>query len=105
MSSQAVSILAELRQHQVEVERHGDRIRMKAASPPPADLIARVSTCKAALLALLPDAERPTRAVVHFRLPDHPANAFAALLGRPGESREAVLTSLLKRWPEAQVRS
>ena len=44
------------------------------------------------------------RSVVHFQLPDHPANSWATLVGRPGESRAAIIDFLMRRWPGAEVR-
>ena len=100
----AHDLLDELRQHHVHIERHGDRLQMRAPARPPADLLARLKAHKPALLAALPDVDADTRHVLHFRLPEHPANAWASLVGRPGESRDAVLVSLLQRWPDAEVR-
>ena len=100
----AHDLLDELRQHRVHIERHGDRLQMRAPAPPPADLLERLRAHKPALLAALPDVDSVARHVLHFTLPDHPANAWATYIGRPGDSRETVMASLLHRWPLAQVR-
>lgn len=101
MNEVAAVLLAELKNHAVEVERHGDRLRMRAPQAPPDDLLDRVSANKPALLAALPDVD--ARPVVHFRLPDNAMNTVATYLGRPGQSRESVTSSLLERWPDAVV--
>jgi hypothetical protein len=100
--SAAHDLLAELERHHVHVERHGDRLKMRAPAPPPGDLLARINANKAALLDTLPDAD--ARQVLHFRLPGHPVNAWATYIGRPGESREQVQASLVERWPVATIR-
>lgn len=94
-------LLMELQLHRVQLERHGDRIRMQAPEPPPADLIAKLRANKAAILPLLPD--KDARPVVNFRLPDHPPNAWATAVGRPGETVAALVTDLRERWPDAEI--
>ncbi|MGY3265206.1 hypothetical protein [Lysobacter sp. HA35] len=95
----AAQLLADLERHAVHIERHGDRLWMRAPSAPPGELRAQVAAHKPSLLAALPDLD--ARPVVHFRLPGHDANAWATYLGRPGESRDEVTVHLRERWPAA----
>lgn len=43
------------------------------------------------------------RPVVHFRLPEHPPGAWATVIGKPGQSRDALVADLRRRWPEVEV--
>lgn len=96
-------VLDELWDHRIVVERHGDKLKMRGPSAPPADLLAKLREAKPELLALLPDADAP-RAVVHFRRPSDPADAWATMIGRPGDSREGMVTELLARWTDVEVK-
>ena len=102
--SAARDLLAELELHRVHVERHGDRLRMRAPAPPPADLLARIKQRKADLLDVLPDAdEQPLRAIVRWRSPTTPAGTWATALGAPGLTRQQVIDQLLARWPDSMI--
>lgn len=97
--STARDLLHELEQHQVRVERHGDRLRLRAPSPPPPDLLERLRRCKPEVLPLLRDAN--ARAVLRWRLPSHHPNAWATTIGSPGVSLDELARDILARWPEA----
>lgn len=97
--STARDLLHELEQHQVHVERHGDRLRLRAPHPPPPDLLERLRRCKPEVLPLLRDAK--ARAVIRWRLPSHGPNAWATTIGPPGVSRSQLTRDILARWPEA----
>lgn len=100
----AHELLAELERHHVAVERHGARLKLRAPAPPPADLLDRLRRHKPALLAVLPDADGTRRPVIRFRLPDHPANGWATMIGTPGQTEDELLASLQQRWPAVEVR-
>lgn len=101
MNGSLADLFADMERHAVTAERHGDRLRLRAPQRPPDELLAVLRASKAALLAALPDAD--ARPVVHFRLPGHPADAWATYLGLAGQSAEAVTVSLRERWPDAVV--
>jgi hypothetical protein len=96
-------LLAELQQHHVSIERRGDRLRMKAPAPPPDELLVAVRQHKPELLKLLPDSDRPTRAIVRFRMPGTPSNSWCTALGAPGNTRDELIGDVLQRWPHAEV--
>lgn len=102
MTSAAQTVLDELQRRGVRVERRGDKVHMSAAAPPPRDLVERVARHKREILGLLPDSS--ARPVVHFRPPGGPDDAWATLLGWPGETREALVAYLHERFPGAVVR-
>lgn len=99
MSAAIDHLLAELRRHHVRVERHGDRLKMKAPSPPPDELLAQVRAWKPDLLRALPDAD--SRPVLHFRLKDYSANTWATALGWPGETLGSLAADLRQRFGDA----
>jgi len=100
--SVARDILAELRRHGVLLMSVGDRLRLRALTAPPTELLDRLRRHKAEIHALLSIA--PTvRPVVHFRLPEHPTNACATAIGSFGESREELIADLRQRWPAVEV--
>lgn len=106
--SVAHDLLAELAEHHVRVERRGDRLRLRAPAPPPADLLERLRQHKPEVLPLLPDVAAikhgVNRPVLHFRLPGYKPNEWATALGRPGETVESLRADLRERWPECEVR-
>ena len=71
----AAALLAELATYSVTVERHGDRLCMRAPKAPPDELVERVRDHKPELLAMLPDSD--VRPVLHFVLPDYAPGAVA----------------------------
>lgn len=96
-------LLRDLDRHRVTVTRDGGRVLLKAqAGDLPAELVARARTLKADLLRVIPDAS--ALPVVHFRPAGAAGNAWATMLGWPGESREALVEYLVERWPDAEVR-
>jgi hypothetical protein len=101
MNAAVDHLLAELRQHHVSIERHGDRLRMKAPVPPPDELLVAVRQHKPELLRLLPDADRLTRAVVKFRLHGTPTNTWCSAIAAC--SRAELVADVLLRWPDAEV--
>ena len=106
MSAAVDYLLAELRRHHVRIERHGDRLRMKAPAAPPDDVLASVRRLKPELLLVLPDADRKqTRPLLNFRLPGYAANSWATAVGWPGESVESLTADLRNRWPGVEVRA
>lgn len=92
------ALLAELKHLGVHVTRLGDQIKLRAATPPPADVLARLREHKAELLNLLPDAQ--ARPVVRFRVT---TEAWATALGPPGLSVDALVADLRDRWPNVEV--
>lgn len=102
----ATDLLHECDRLGVRLCRHGNRVIYSApADVLTAELLARLKAHKPDLLAALPDAEITKREVIHFRLPDHPPNGWATLVGRPGETRTDLMASLIQRWPTAEVRT
>lgn len=97
----ATALLAELAAHSVTIERHGNRLRMRAPQAPPADLIERVRDDKPKLLALLPD--RDLRPVLYFALPSSAPGTVATALGRPGQTQADLAVSLRERWPSVRI--
>lgn len=97
--SAARELLAELHRHGVQIVRTGDRLKMRAATQPPDDLVAQVRACKADLLPLVPDSVH--RSTVKFRLPATPSNSWCTAIG-PCD-REELVRDVLQRWPEAEV--
>ncbi|SFN53843.1 hypothetical protein [Dokdonella immobilis] len=85
------SLLADLQQHHVRIERRGDRIHMRAPRRPPDDLRARVRELKPALLAVLPDA-RVVRTVVKYRLRGGCPRSWCTAIGT--RTREEVIEEL-----------
>src|SRR5688500_10958747 len=101
MSASVDHLLADLRRHHVEIERRGDRLKMRAPAAPPSDLFQRVKAHTPELLLMLPDAIRLARAVVRFRLTDTPSNTCCAAIGAC--SRDELVADVLTRWPHAEV--
>ncbi len=101
MSAAVDHLLAELERHHVQIERRGDRLKMRAPAPPPAELVQRIKTHKPELLRLLPDAIRLERAVVRFQLSDTPSNTHCAAIGAC--SHAELVADVLSRWPHAVV--
>jgi hypothetical protein len=74
--SAALSLLARCQQHGLEFVVSGERLKMRAAAPPPDDLIAEVRQHKPELIAALTSTvARPTVLALYGRV-------FAALQGR-----------------------
>jgi len=95
----AETILSELREHGVELERRGERLRVRAKVAPPQDLLQRLRTYKTELIRLVPD---PTeRSHVNFRLSTDAG--WATAVGKPGESSAELAADLRQRWPEVEI--
>lgn len=98
--SAAHDLLAELARHHIRVERRGDKLKLRAPAPPPADLLERLRQHKAEVLSLVPDPN--VRPVVQFRTS---GSAWATALGLPGETVAALMVDLELRWPGCEVRA
>ena len=96
MSAALESILDELRRHQVEVQRFGDRLKVRAPVRPPDEVLERARQHKAELLAVLPDLAAPSptvsRAILRFKTQSMPRWGIAL-----GETREQVIADLKLR--------
>ncbi|HEY5802582.1 MAG TPA: hypothetical protein VIT90_02655 [Lysobacter sp.] len=97
----AAALLDELATHSVTVERHGDRLLMRAPKAPPAELVDRARNHKSELLEMLPDLD--VRPVLNFTLPDDAPGAIATALGQPGQTPADLAASLRKRWPSIHI--
>jgi hypothetical protein len=102
MSAPVEHLMDELEARGVRLSRAGDRLRVEgpvgAVTP---TLRAALVERKAELLNLIP--EPNSRPVVHFRLPGHPSNAWATMVGRPGEHMAVVIDELRQRWPFVEL--
>ncbi len=101
MSAVLDDVLLDLQRHDIRLERHGDRIKWRAASPPPPAVLDRLRSIKPVLLQQLPDADQ--RVIVRWRSPATPANTWCVALGAPGLTRQQVVDGLLARWPDSEV--
>lgn len=102
MTPALIDVQPRLIEYQVVLERHGNRIKWRAAATPPADLMAALRKLKPVLLSELPDLD--ARAIVRFRAPSSPPGSWCTALGSPGITRGELVADLLKRWPDSEIR-
>ena len=97
----AATLLRDLTDRGVRLTRDGDSLRVRAPRGTITDdLREALLEHKPAILDLLAAAKiaATRRPVLHFRTSTFPANAWATLIGRPGESLDALRADLRERF-------